>query len=271
MLIDAHVHLFPPRVFAAIWRWFDRHAWTIQYRLSAEEVIRFLCERGVDRLVALHYSHKPDMARALNRFVAEVARAHPQVIPLATVLPGEPDAGAILDEAFGPLGLRGVKLHCHVQKISADDPRLDLVYARARDAGLPVVIHAGSEPANPAYGFDSHALCRPRAIRNVLQKFPRLKLLVPHLGMQEISEYLALLDEFENFYLDTTMAVGGYLGPPAVGAAELERWSTRILYGTDFPNIPYEWDRELAWLRAQPISSAARDRILGENALALFS
>jgi predicted TIM-barrel fold metal-dependent hydrolase len=65
--------------------------------------------------------------------------------------------------------------------------------------------------------------------------------------------------------------VAGYLGPPAIDAVSLEKHSNRILYGTDFPNIPYAWDRELDWLRAQPISDAARARILGENALALFS
>jgi len=66
------------------------------------------------------------------------------------------------------------------------------------------------------------------------------------------------------------MVVGGYLAPPAIDAATLEKYSNRILYGTDFPNIPYAWDRELEWLRAQPISEAARARILGANALALF-
>src|SRR4051812_14102000 len=100
MIVDAHVHLFPTPVFEALWRWFDRHAWNIQYRLNAEQVIEFLTTRGIDRLVALHYSHKPGMARVLNQFVVELARAHAQVIPLGTVLPGEPDAEAIVDEAL---------------------------------------------------------------------------------------------------------------------------------------------------------------------------
>jgi predicted TIM-barrel fold metal-dependent hydrolase len=269
MIVDAHVHLFPPRVFAALWRWFDAHAWSIKYRLHAEEVVAFLVERGIDRVVALHYSHKPDMARTLNRFVAEVARAHPQVTPLATVLPGEPDAAAILDEAFGPLGLRGVKLHCHVQQLAADDPRLDLVYARAAAAGLPVVIHAGSAPVSDAYGIDVRALCRPAAIRRVLERHERLKLVVPHLGAGEIDDYLALLGEFENLFLDTTMMLANFFEPP-IAAARLERHADRILYGTDFPNIPYDWRRELDWLRAQPMSDSARASILGENARRLF-
>jgi uncharacterized protein len=270
MIVDAHVHLFPPRVFEAIWRWFDKHSWNIQYRLHAEEVIAFLSARGIDRLVGLCYSHKPDMARALNRFMAELGRAHSQVIPLGTVLPGEPDAAAIVDEALGPLGLRGIKLHCHVQKFSPDDPRLDAVYARCAEAGRPVVIHAGREPSLAAYGVDTRALCSAAATRRVLERHPRLTLVVPHLGISEAAEYLALLGEFEHLHLDTTMVVADYLGPPAIDAATLEKHSNRILYGTDFPNIPYAWDRELDWLRAQPITDAARARVLGENALRLF-
>jgi len=127
MIVDAHVHLFPERVFHAIWRWFDRHAWNIQYRLRAEEVVQFLAQRGVARVVGLCYSHQPGMARALNSFMAELGRAHPEVIPLGTVLPGEPDAEAIVREAFSA-GLRGLKLHSHVQKIAVDDPRLDPIY-----------------------------------------------------------------------------------------------------------------------------------------------
>ena len=42
MIVDAHVHLFPERVFEAIWHWFDKHAWNIRYRLHAEEVVEFL-------------------------------------------------------------------------------------------------------------------------------------------------------------------------------------------------------------------------------------
>ena len=55
VIIDSHVHLFPPRVFDAIWRWFDRHAWNIQYRLYAEEVLAHMREHGVARVVGLCY------------------------------------------------------------------------------------------------------------------------------------------------------------------------------------------------------------------------
>ena len=42
-----------------------------------------------------------------------------------------------------------------------------------------------------------------------------------------------------------------------------------MLYGTDFPNIPYEWDRELRWLERH-VSAGAREKICGGNAAKLF-
>jgi hypothetical protein len=62
-VIDAHVHLFPDRVFDAIYRWFEKHAWRCRYRLHAEEVVELLAARGVRRFCALHYAHQPGMAR----------------------------------------------------------------------------------------------------------------------------------------------------------------------------------------------------------------
>src|SRR5437870_1643998 len=88
-ILDAHVHLFPDRLFEAVWRWFSQHGWPIRYRLRTPDVIEFLLSRGIRRIVALHYAHKPGMARGLNAYVADVCRRHPQVTGLATVFPGE--------------------------------------------------------------------------------------------------------------------------------------------------------------------------------------
>jgi predicted TIM-barrel fold metal-dependent hydrolase len=278
-VIDAHVHLFPDRLFAAIWRWFDRHGWPIRYPLRADEVIEFLRARGVGRMVALHYAHKPGMARGLNSFMAEVCGRHPGVCGLATVLPGEPEAGAIVEEGFA-MGLGGVKLHCHVQCFAPDAAEVTPVYERCAEAGLPLVLHAGREPKSPGYACDPHQLCMVERVEAVLRAHPRLKLVVPHLGLDEVEEYAALLDRHPNLWLDTTMVLAGYF-PVSGRTAELlgnpwpllERHADRIMYGTDFPNIPYAWDRELQRLAAateNELSETAKRKVLGETAAKLF-
>lgn len=267
-LLDAHVHLFPERVFDAIWRWFDAHAWPVRYRLYTDAVLDFLQARGVRQVVALHYAHRPGMAEALNRYLLEVARRRPEVIPTATVFPGEPGAAEILRRAFGD-GARGVKIHCHVQRVAPDDPRLDPVYTEAARAGMPVVIHAGREPSSEAYGIDCRALCSAEKVSRVLARHPDTTLVVPHLGADELQPFEALLDRHPRLYLDTTMMLAGYF-PIAPDRALPARRADRLLYGTDFPNIPYAWDRELRWLAGADLSRAQAAAILGGNARALF-
>jgi predicted TIM-barrel fold metal-dependent hydrolase len=183
-VIDAHVHLFPTRMFEAIWRWFDAHAWPVRHKLEAPAVIRFLLDRGVERIVALHYAHKPGIARAMNAFVAELCAREPRITGLATVFPGEPGAREILEEAFA-LGLTGVKLHCHVQCFGLDAPELEDVYRLLCERDLPLVVHAGREPKSPAYHADPHAFCSAERTSAVLDAYPKLRLCVPHLGADE--------------------------------------------------------------------------------------
>ena len=55
----------------------------------------------------------------------------------------------------------------------------------------------------------------------------------------------------------------------AVRLAEMR--TDRIMYGTDFPNIPYAWDRELKKLMEHPLAPETLSKILGGNAISLFT
>jgi predicted TIM-barrel fold metal-dependent hydrolase len=267
-VVDAHVHLFPDPVFQAIWRWFDEHGWPIRHKLTTPAVIRFLLDRGVEQIVALHYAHRPGMARGLNAYLAQICSQEPRVTGLATVLPGEPGASAILQEAFAA-GLRGVKLHCHVQCFAPDAAETHEVYELATAHQVPVVIHAGREPKSTALPCDPYRLCAVERVERVLSDHPKLKLCVPHLGADEFDGYAALLERHDNLWLDTTMMLADYF---CVRVPErlLAVRPDRILYGTDFPNIPYAWDRELTRIAASRIADENLPLLLADNARALF-
>ena len=268
-VLDAHVHVFPDRLLDALWTWFDTHGWPVRYRLHAEALLDHLQERGVKEVVALHYAHKPGLARALNDFVLEIARRREGVIPCATVFPGEKDAREILRRAFGE-GARGVKIHCHVQKVAPDDERLIEVFEVCETARKPVVIHAGREPSSTAYGVDTRALCSVAATARVLERHQGLTLVVPHMGADEYDEYEKLLDRFAGLHLDTTMALAGYLDRTDRFDIVARR-SSRVLYGTDFPNLPFAWDREIKRLAAQAFTEEQLRGILGDNARRVFA
>ena len=44
----------------------------------------------------------------------------------------------------------------------------------------------------------------------------------------------------------------------------------RVMYGSDFPNIPYAWDRELKWLNQSSLTLENLEPILYKNAEIFF-
>src|SRR5690606_29499132 len=121
-----------------------------------------------------------------------VARRAPGALGLATVHPDDDDPRAILDAAVRD-GLRGVKLHCHVQCFAPDDRRLTAVYDACVALDLPLVVHAGREPKSPGYACDPHLLCAASRLEEVLRGWPTLRVCVPHLGADEFDAYGRLL------------------------------------------------------------------------------
>lgn len=270
-VVDAHVHLFPDGFFQAIWYWFEHHAWPIRYRLNSSEIIDFLLGRGIGRIVGLHYAHKPAAARALNRYMADLCAKHPELTGTATVFPGEEDARGILEEGF-QLGLAGVKLHAHVQCFHMDSPAMHEVYEVCSIHDKPLVMHVGREPKNPyfPYPVDPYSTCRADKLEQVLREYPGLRVCVPHLGSNEYAEYQSMLERYDNLWLDTAMVITDYL-PDHYPPKLVELRSDRIMYGTDFPHIPYAWDREIRQICSSGLSEESLERILSKNCLELFS
>jgi predicted TIM-barrel fold metal-dependent hydrolase len=92
---------------------------------------------------------------------------------------------------------------------------------------------------------------------------------VPHLGCDEFDAYQRLLERHDNLWLDTTMAVAGYF-PVDTPWRLLETRPERVLYGTDFPNLPYAWDRELLRIVEHRLGDEALAALLAGNARELY-
>jgi predicted TIM-barrel fold metal-dependent hydrolase len=204
----------------------------------------------------------------MNAFVAELAKSSGRISGLATVFPGEEGARTILDEAFA-MGLAGVKLHCHVQCFAPDADALHEVYEACEAHDRPLVMHAGREPASEGYACDAHVLCTADRVDRVLRDHPRLRLCVPHLGADEFDAYERLLERHDRLWLDTTMVVADYFPCPSPQRIVAAR-PDRIFYGTDFPNLPYAWDRELSRLAKAGFPEASLEQVLGGTAKAFF-
>ena len=268
-IVDTHVHVFPEPVFKALWEWFEKNAWPIRYKGTTPELLEYLLKRGVDHIVALQYAHKPGIARELNNYMLNLCRKFSgRITGLATVFPGEADAANILEEAFAA-GLKGVKLHAHVQCFDMNSTDMDPIYEVCSQKGKPLVMHVGREPKSEAYMCDPYVLCRAEKLEQVLKSYPDLKICVPHLGMDEYVAYQCMTETYDNLWLDTSVACADFL--PTEQVVRLDEMRVdRIMYGSDFPNIPYAWDREINQIKAAQLSSASMEKIFSENARNFF-
>jgi predicted TIM-barrel fold metal-dependent hydrolase len=97
------------------------------------------------------------------------------------------------------------------------------------------------------------------------------------MGAFESEAFLALLDAHPNLYVDTTMALapaaGRYVGadPSAIADAALIRYQDRILFGSDFPLLPYDYDEERRWAWERDLPDDVRRKIFHDNAARLLA
>ena len=131
-------------------------------------------------------------------------------------------------------------------------------------------MHVGREPKSAAYGCDPYQLCSVEKLERVVKDFPKLKICVPHLGFDELADYRELVEKYDNLWLDTAMVITNYL--PVSEHISLDQYRRdRIMYGSDFPNIPYAWDREIKELSALGLSQENLEMMSYKNAADFFN
>src|SRR6201986_750589 len=105
-MVDAHVHLLPPRLQAVIRGFFDLHgvaSGRFAYPAAHGEVCDRLAAEGVSEVWSLPYARRPGSAADLNQAMASLAagrRGGPvRVIGGCTVHPGDDQPLAVLRSA----------------------------------------------------------------------------------------------------------------------------------------------------------------------------
>jgi predicted TIM-barrel fold metal-dependent hydrolase len=241
----------PDNVLRKVWAYFAAAGplvgrdWPILYTWPEARRLAHLRAMGVRAFPSLVYAHRTGMAAWLNGWAGEFAAAQDDVVRTATIYP-EPDVADYLRDALDA-GARIVKVHLQVGGFDPRDPVLDPAWGMLADAGIPVVTHAGSGPAPGRF-------TGPGPIGEVLARHPRLQLVIAHLGMPEVEDFLDLADRFPGVRLDTTMAFTdfSYGGDAALAVAHGRKLAPRLLalqerivLGSDFPNIPYPYVHQL--------------------------
>jgi hypothetical protein len=270
---DVHVHLMPDRLMAAIREALTGEAgWSFDHptdRAAMEERLR---AAGVRRYVALPYAHKPGIAADLNDWLLQRAADSAMAVPFATVH-GDDDVRAVVERAFRA-GARGLKFQCPVQECGPADPRLDPAFELAAEYDRPILFHAGTAPMfrdSPHVGADQ--------FESFLGSYPEVRAACAHMGTFEWEAFLDLVRAHDTAYLDTSFAMSAAVGefmpfdPASVPDGALVELSDRIMYGSDYPNIPYPYDAERANLLSRDLPAdvyedlfrGTAERFLGER------
>ncbi|MEU6392550.1 amidohydrolase family protein [Streptomyces sp. NPDC046939] len=272
-LVDVHTHFMPARVLDKVWAYFDAVGplvgtpWPITYREEEDKRLARLRGFGVVAFTSMLYPHKADMAEWLNGWAADFAARTPDCLHTATFYP-EPGVEGYVRRAL-EAGARVFKAHVQVGAYDPNDPLLDPVWGLLSDAGVPVVAHCGSGPAPGAF-------TGPGPIARLLARFPRLPLVVAHMGMPEYSEFLDLAERYSEVRLDTTMAFTDFSEARApFPRGELARLAElglggRVLLGSDFPNLPYPYVHQLEAIEGLGLGSEWVRAVCHTNGARLF-
>jgi uncharacterized protein len=216
---------------------------------------------------ALAYAHRPDMAAELNAWTMAFARATPGCLPSATFYPEPAVAGYVRDALDA--GARIFKIHLQVGGFSPGDPLLDEVWGLLAEAGVPVVVHAGHAPVGTEH-------TGPGPFGSVLARHPGLAAIIAHMGAPDYEEFLGFAAKYERVALDTTMIFTDFfdsMAPFPASALPLARelgLAGKVLLGSDFPNIPYPYARQIAGLARLGLGDAWLRAVCWDNPVAMF-
>jgi len=266
-VVDAHVHLMPERLMAAIREALGEAAgWTFGHPTDRDRMEAALTAAGVERYVALPYASRPGTAADLNEWVIEAAADSEMAVPFATVHAGDDDPGTVVADALDA-GARGLKLQLPVQGFAADDPRLDPAYEAVAARDVPVLLHAGTAPM-----FEDSPHVGVERFESFLASYPDVRVCAAHMGTYEVDAFVELARDNGNVFLDTTFAMSSVaetymeFDPATVADETLIELSESVMYGSDYPNIPYPYAREREHLLARDLPVEAQRNMFSRTA-----
>ncbi len=278
MIVDFHVHIFPPDVIArrdelaARDPWFGALYSNPQAKMaSAEDLLAAMAADGVDVSVACAFGWSDQgLAEACNDYLMDAMRGScGRIVALAGVQPRSGVRAIAELERCARAGMLGIgELMPHGQGYRLSDvallaPLMEAVAAH----GLFLLTHT-SEPVGHLYHGKGDV--HPAELEVFIRAFPQVRVVAAHWGggfpfyelMPEVHAVAA------NVWYDSAASL--YLYRPeifalAARAAGLEK----LLWASDFPLLSQR--RMLAYARSSGLSEAQLAMVLGGNAAAFLA
>jgi predicted TIM-barrel fold metal-dependent hydrolase len=214
-----------------------------------------------------------DRMKRRNLWSCTSARENPVLVPLISIdlLQTPTDMQAEIEDKVKNHGAKGLKLHPVSNRFYPYDRSLWPAYQKATEMGLPILFHSGKAEIA---GYTQADYARPGNFEQVLQSFPKLVMILAHLGNGFLEESVALAQKYDNVCFDTSAILSG-MGVKSGFASGEEAVKlirtigvSRVLFGSDWP-----WfDPLLAigQIEGLGFSEEEKRRILGLNAAKVF-
>ena len=276
-VFDVHIHVQPWEMLSERVRpMIDdaAHAGVRDVLASADSVLRFLDENGVERACCINYV-SPDVmgfTREVNDWIARFTAGHrDRLIAVGSVNPlHEKDPASEIRRVLD-LGIGLIKIHPPHQLFSANAYRGDLpgladVYRECESRGVPVMFHTGTS----IFPRARNVFADPMPVDDVANDFPKLRIILAHAGRPLYGETAAFLARrHPNVHLDISGIPPKGLLRYVPRVAEL---ADKILWGTDWPSPGVvSIKKNIAEFRALDLPVPVQERILWNNAALLFS
>lgn len=242
MMIDAHQHLGPCRVFGL--------------NIEEDELMATLDNTGVDAAIVQPYPGAPDPVAVHDR-IAALAEQHPgRIFGIMSMSPHcDPEVyRAEARRCIEDLGFVALKIHTIGHAVLPLSPDAQVVYQTAAELGVPVMIHTG-----PGVPFALPALMLPAA-----KEYPDTDFVLAHSGHTiYAAEAFVVAQERANMYLDTS-----WCAPDDIKWFIEGIGPERVMLGSDsLLNLP----AEIAKYRALNLDDATFEQVTAGTAISVFN
>lgn len=184
-----------------------------------------------------------------NQALYETAGHEPRAVLCCQVNPNDDDALDEIQRSVRERGMRMLKVMPAIYNLRMTSPLASRLMALARELGIVVNIHSGSEISHP---LGIGALCR---------RFPEVPVIMDHMGYREwVADAIEAARDNPNLYLGTTIA--SFEGSVVTRAVQ-ELGPERVIYGSNLPLL--ESDLAVESIRRQRLGVEAEALIFGGN------
>jgi uncharacterized protein len=273
-LIDWHTHCYLPEHAGAASEATMRARGVMGGEAGPEHHRRGVVDGGAERFVVIKMPTRWGHAIPNDFIASYVARYPGRAVGFAAVDPTEAGAEQEFERCVRTLGLRGLKLSPVYHGYDPWSREAWRLYEMADAFRVPIMFHLGG-------AYDPEAALEwgsPLLLDRVGRAFPRLRMIVAHLGQPMMQETVMLMRKNENVFADLSARFHRpwqlYNG---LRIAIEYRVTDRLLFGSDFPVMTTRtaadaFQRINDWgdgVRLPPIPPELIDQILHERPLEL--